>query len=152
MIISDSTTLIILSDLKRFNLLSNIFEKVYIPKKVFEEVSYRSNIRLPEFIEIIEAEQNELLTNLKKILDEGESEAIALAVQKKLPLIIDEKKGRKVAKNLDIEIIGLLGVLYLNYKKNYLSKKEIEEFLDKAILNGYRISTMLLKQFFKNIK
>ena len=152
MIISDSTTLIILSDLKRFNLLSNIFEKVYIPKKVFEEVSYRSNIRLPEFIEIIEAEQNELLTNLKKILDEGESEAIALAVQKKLPLIIDEKKGRKVAKNLDIEIIGLLGVLYLNYKKNYLSKKEIEEFLDKAVSNGYRISTGLLKQFFKNIK
>ena len=152
MIISDSTTLIILSDLKRFNLLSNIFEKVYIPKKVFEEVNYRNNIKLPKFIEIIEINQNELLTNLKKILDEGESEAIALAVQKKLPLIIDEKKGRKVAKNLNIEIIGLLGILYLNYKKNHLSKKEIEEFLDKAVLNGYRISNRLLKQFFKNIK
>ena len=151
MIISDSTTLIILNDLKRFDLLSNIFEKVYIPKKVFEEVSFKNNFELPEFIEIIEVKQNELLKNLKIILDEGESEAITLAVQKNLPLIIDEKKGRKIAKNLNIEIIGLLGILYINYKKEYLSKKEIKIFLDEAISNGYRISDKLLKQFFESI-
>jgi len=151
MIISDSTTLIILNDLKRFDLLSNIFEKVYIPKKVFEEVSFKNNFELPEFIEIIEVKQNELLKNLKIILDEGESEAITLAVQKNLPLIIDEKKGRKIAKNLNLEIIGLLGILYINYKKEYLSKKEIKIFLDEAVSNGYRISDKLLKQFFESI-
>lgn len=150
MIISDSTTLIILSDLKRLDLLT-VFEKVFIPQKVYGEVTFKNNIDLPEFIEIIEAPENELLSNLRRILDEGESEAITLAVEKNLPLIIDEKKGRKIAKNLGIDIIGLLGILYLNYKKGSLSKKEIEEFLDIALSNGYRISDRLLKQFFEII-
>jgi len=150
MIISDSTTLIILGDLKKLDLLA-VFEKVYIPRKVYEEITFKNDIKLPEFIEIIETPKNDLLSNLKRILDEGESEAITLAVEKNLPLIIDEKKGRKIAKNLGIEIIGLLGVLFLNYKKCNLSKKEIEEFLDTALSNGYRISDKLLKQFFENI-
>ncbi len=150
MIISDSTTLIILGDLKKLDLLA-VFEKVYIPRKVYEEITFKNDIKLPEFIEIIETPKNDLLSNLKRILDEGESEAITLAVEKNLPLIIDEKKGRKIAKNLGVEIIGLLGVLFLNYKKCSLSKKEIEKFLDTALSNGYGISEQLLKQFFENI-
>ncbi|GAB6073610.1 DUF3368 domain-containing protein [Nautilia lithotrophica] len=150
MIISDSTTLIILSDLKRLDLLT-VFEKVFIPQKVYEEVIFKNDIDLPEFIEIIESPENELLSNIKRILDDGESEAITLAVEKKLPLIIDEKKGRKIAKNLGIEIIGLLGILYFNYKKSRFSKNEIEEFSNIALPNGYRISDRLLKQFFESI-
>jgi len=150
MIISHSTTLIILSDLKKLDLLT-VFEKVFIPQKVYEEVTFKNAIDLPEFIEIIETPENELLSNLRRILDEGESEAITLAVEKNLPLIIDEKKGRKIAKNLGIEIIGLLGIVYLNYKKGNLSKKEIEKFIDNALSNGYRISEKLLKQFFESI-
>jgi len=34
-----------------------------------------------------------------------------------MSLIIDEKKARKMAKNFDIKIIGLLGIIYLNAKR-----------------------------------
>jgi len=71
MIISDSTTLIILSDLKRLDLLT-IFDKVYIPQKVYEEVTFKNNMTLPEFIQIVKAPENELLSNLRRILDERE--------------------------------------------------------------------------------
>ena len=151
MIISDSTTLIILLDSGKLELLTNLFKKVFIPQAVYEEVTYKYQPVLPSFLHIIEVEKDELLEDLLLLLDKGESEAIALARKKKLPLIIDEKKGRKIARGLQIEIIGLLGIVYLNIKKNHITKNEAEEFLHKAIKNGYRISQKLITDMFLKI-
>lgn len=147
MIISDSTTLIILFDLNREELLSNVFKKVFIPKSVYDEVSFKNSFEMPSFMEIVNVVESDLLHSLKDILDIGESEAIALAKEKNLPLIIDEKKGRKIANNLDITIIGLLGILYLNVKKNFITKSEAIDFLQISINQGYRISNKLIKDF-----
>ena len=151
MIISDSTTLIILLDLGRIKLLSNIFSKVYVPQSVFAEITFKNQSALPEFMEVIEVEQEELLDDLLLLLDKGESEAIVLAKQKHLPLIIDEKKGRKIARNLKINIIGLLGIIYLNIKKNHVQETEAKEFLQIAIKHGYRISKKLINEMFSQI-
>lgn len=151
MIISDSTTLIILFDLKKIELLSNLFKKVYIPFSVFNEINFKYEIKLPSFIQTLHVEDSELLTSLKNLLDIGESEAIALAKEKNLPLIIDEKKGRKIAQNLNINIIGLLGIIYLNVKKEFMSKDEARRFLDIAKDNGYRISTKLIDDMLKSL-
>ncbi len=151
MIISDSTSLIILFDLERLELLSNIFKMIYIPKAVYEEISFKEDIMLPKFIKIIEVKNSELLNSLKNLLDVGESEAIALAKMKNLPLIIDEKKGRKIAQNLDLKIIGLLGIVYLNVKSDLLSKDEAEKFLTTAVDNGYRISKKLIDDMMESL-
>ena len=151
MIVSDSTTLIVLNNLGRLNLLK-VFNQVYIPQKVYEEVNFKKDFTLPHFIKVKRIETNELYFYLTKLLDERESEAITLAKELNLSLIIDEKKGRKIAKNLNIKIIGLLGILYLNYKKGFITKEEIKSFLDDAINNGYRISQRLLDEFWKNLK
>ena len=77
MIISDSTTLIILSDFDRLDLLENLFEKVFVPLGVYEEINFKRKIDLPNFIEVIKVrDDNEILLNLQKVLDKGESEAI----------------------------------------------------------------------------
>ena len=146
MIVSDSTTLIILFDLDKLNILSNIFKKVYIPSSVYKEIIFKGEVKLPSFMEVTKVEQSELLDSLNNILDIGESEAIALAKEKNLALIIDEKKGRKIAKNMNIKIIGLLGLLYLNAKKGFMSKEEVVKFLDLALLNNYRISQKLINE------
>jgi predicted nucleic acid-binding protein len=151
MIVSDSTTLIILNDLNKIDLLE-IFERVYIPRKVYEEINVKYEVKLPYSFEVVEVDKDEVFKNLSKILNEGESEAIVLALKRNLPLIIDEKKGRKTAKNLGIKVIGLLGVLYINYEKGKINKFEIEQFLKDAINNGYRISKALLEQFLNNLK
>ena len=151
MIVSDSTTLIVLNNLKKLDLLK-IFKKVYIPQKVYEEVNVKNDFILPDFIKVKNIKKNKLYFYLTKLLDEGESEAITLAKELNLPLIIDEKKGRKIAKNLNIKIIGLLGVLYLNYKKEFITKEEIKSFLDKAINCRYRISQRLLDEFWNNLE
>jgi predicted nucleic acid-binding protein len=151
MIISDSTTLIILFDLNRLDLLENIFPKVYIPQKVYDEISFKKDFIIPKFMTILQVQKNKQLEELKILLDDGESEAIALAIEKKLPLIIDEKKGRKIAQNLNIKIIGLLGILYLNIKKEFISINEAKSFLTIAKNNGYRISNRLIDGMFKSL-
>lgn len=146
--VSDSTTLIILSDLDRWKYLNNIFSIVYIPPKVYEEISFKKDFKLPKFTKVTKPKNISLIQELKMLLDEGESEAITLAVEKRLPLIIDEKKGRKIAKNLSLDIIGLLGIIYLNIKKEYISQDEAKNFLQKAKENNYRISDKLISEMF----
>ena len=152
MVISDSTTLIILFDLDRMELLSNLFSQILIPEVVYKEISVKHDIVLPEFIEVVSVKENETLKLLKQLLDERESEAIALALEQKSKLIIDEKKGRKIALAQGLEIIGLLGIVYLNIKREFLSKKEAKIFLDKALQHGYRINSKLISTMFVNIE
>ena len=151
MIVSDSTTLIILFDLKRLELLSNVFERIIIPQAVYDEITVKKPIELTSFISVRKVTHTELFNTLTSLLDIGESEAIALALELKKPLIIDEKKGRKIALHQGIKIIGLLGVVYLNIKKGYLTQGEAKDFLDDALEHGYRISQKLIGEMFLKV-
>ncbi len=152
MIVSDSTTLIILLDLDKIDLLSNLFPKIIIPEAVYQEITFKKPIKETSFIEVRQVKNNELLEALTMILDQGESEAIALAVELKFKLIIDEKKGRKIAMNQGIEIIGLLGIIYLNVIKGFLTITQAEEFLTSAIHHGYRINQYLVDNMLAQLK
>jgi len=151
MIVSDSTTLIILSNLKRLDLLSNLFKEVIIPQSVYDEITVKQPLVSAPFIRIRKVEESELLITLLSLLDRGESEAIALAVEMEMPLIIDEKKGRKIARNLHVDIIGLLGILYLNIQKGFLTQTEAQTFLKDAVSHGYRISQQLIDEMFSTL-
>ncbi len=152
MIVSDSTTLIILLDLDKMDLLSNLFPKIIIPEAVYQEISFKKPLKETRFIEVRQAKKNELLETLTMMLDQGESEAIALAVELKLKLIIDEKKGRKIAMNQGIEIIGLLGIIYLNAVKGFLTITQAKAFLNHAIDHGYRINQKLVDNMLAQLK
>ena len=151
MIVSDSTTLIILFDLNRLELLSNLFPKIIIPSAVYAEISVKKAIELPSFITVQKANENETLKSLRQLLDLGESEAIALALELKSKFIIDEKKGRKIAMRQGLEIIGLLGIVYANIKKEFISKEEARSFLNRAIEHGYRINQQLIEGMFEKL-
>lgn len=151
MIVSDSTTLIILFDLERLELLSNLFPQIIIPSAVYDEVSAKRFIEFPEFISVQKPKACDTLENLKQLLDLGESEAIALALELKSQLIIDEKKGRKIAMGQGLNIIGLLGIVYLNIQKKFLNQEEAKAFLESAINHGYRINQNLIDMMFSKL-
>ena len=45
-----------------------------------------------------------------------------------------------------LEIIGLLGIVYLNIKKGFLKKEEAKAFLEDALKHGYRINQKLIDE------
>ena len=54
----------------------------------------------------------DLVTALRRDLDSGESESIALALEINADLLLlDEKEGRRTAQRQDIDFVGVVGVL-----------------------------------------
>lgn len=83
------------------------------------------------------------------ILDCGEAEAILLAESLvKLPayrfLLIDEHKGRQVAKNRGVRIAGTDAVLLAAKKTGYIDR--VGDELDLMQQSGYRLSNTLRQQ------
>ena len=151
-IVSDTTTLIVLGKLDRYDLLENLFKKIYIPQEVMREVSKKSDgiskkINAHSLFEIKQISDFSLLRLLDGLLDLGESEAIVLAKELHMILLIDEKKGRKIAKSMNLDIIGLLGVLILNVRKEKISKEEATVVLEAMKALKFRVSKKLEESF-----
>ena len=145
MIVADATTLIVLSNLNRLDLLG-MFESLLVPAEVYKELTAKKDFALPPFCEIVDCKE-QLYSDLLHLLDPGESEAIALARSRDLPLLIDEKKGRRVAKDLGIVCMGFVGLLCLAIQKDLVSKDEALSLLDHAVAKGFRISRKLWEEF-----
>jgi len=105
-----------------------------------------------EIFEIKSITDTAQLSLLYNILDKGESEAIILAKELDMLLLIDEKKGRAIAKNMGLDIIGLIGILILNVKKNKISIEESIVLLDEIKRSKFRISKKLEESFLIAIK
>ena len=157
-IISDTTALIILAKTNHLNLLTNLIDKVYVPKAVMEEIRYKNDIVKvlidnSDFIEVQEVSNQEILNDIRKTnLDLGETEAIALALELDLRLIIDEKTGRKIAKEKGVKIIGLLGILEANFKLEFISYRELLYILEDFKRVDYRLNPKLEKAFLEGLE
>ena len=152
LIISDSTTIITLLNIDRLDVLTNIFSLVYLPQKVYDEIVIDEQISLDEtFFVVKEIADKKLYELLFKSLDAGECEAIVLAKEMELSLIIDEKKGRKIATNLGINIFGFIGLLILNYKNKLLTREDTLDVFYKAKEQGFRVGMKLENEFLELI-
>lgn len=110
-IISDASCLIALDEIGQLQILKKVFSQIVTTK----EVSSEFGKELPTWISIQSLQNSSTRNELELVLDAGEASAIALALEnpKQSILIIDEKKGRKIAKQHNLEIIGTLKVLLL---------------------------------------
>ncbi len=121
MIISDTSVISNLISIEHIFLLEALYQKVIVPQAVYQELFRYHPIFLDEirkekspFLEVKTVMDKNRVYQLKQSakLDDGESEAIILALELKTELLlIDERKGRAEAQRLGIKITGLLGVL-----------------------------------------
>jgi predicted nucleic acid-binding protein len=78
------------------------------------------------------------------VLDAGEAEAIALAAELGLLLIVDDPTGRRVASAQDVPILGSAGVAGL--AKRHGIVPAVRPLLDRLIAEGLRLSRPLYAQ------
>ena len=86
-------------------------------------------------------------------LDEGESEALIMYDEQKADvLLMDERKGRSVAKQLKVRHIGTAGILMLAYDKELIRAEEVKRCLDEMILNEIRLDEKIYNIVMEHIE
>jgi len=149
-IVADSSTLITLLDTHNFDLLFSLFAQLIITKEVYSEITCNGDHQTTidayiqqDKINLQAIEYDELYEMLIRRLDRGESESIVLAKRSKLALLIDERKGRSIARSLDIGVIGLIGVILKLMKTKIITKAEAVELIQQVEENNFRLSAGL---------
>jgi predicted nucleic acid-binding protein len=134
-IISDTSCLIALQKIGLLNILRELYGEIIITPEVNQEFGKS----LPSWIIIRIVQNMDKQSELEKILDKGEASSIALALEaKNTILIIDENKGRKIAKSLNLNIIGTIGVLLQAEKKGYV--QDLIVTVLKLVNSGFHLS------------
>ena len=138
-IISDTTCLIILNKIGALDLLQVLFSKVTVTPEVQQEYSDP----LPDWITVEAVTNIQQFSILKLMLGAGEASAITLCLEKKNSLlIIDERKGRKIAQDLHIPTIGTLGILLEAKLQGHL--EYVRPIIDNIQETDFRVSKELL--------
>ena len=115
-LIADSSAMVALSICNSLHLLDQLFNEVLVPQAVFDECTRPDKpeaIALKNYLaDKVHQVDMEHFVYLDAYADLGESEAMVLYKQKSADkLLIDDRRGRKVAKINKINVIGSLGVL-----------------------------------------
>lgn len=152
-VVADSGPLIALTILDQLSVLDHLFATVFLPEEVFNECIVKpESIGAKEIalavdagiFTVVDPPDNSTFLSLSRILDPGEAAAITLAEEKKSVLLIDERKGRKIALAREVEIIGTGAILIHAKRKGVIS--EVRPSLDALQGQGYRLSQQLYKR------
>jgi len=155
LIVSDTSPITNLIQMGRLELLHQIFGEIVIPQKVFEELSvyegHKKEIEAREWILVKSVNNRQLVKTLEQRLDSGEAESIVLAKELGADLlIIDERKGREIAGEYGLKIVGLLGVLIQGKKKGFLDN--LKPILDRLINEiGFRVDKVLYERILEEV-
>ena len=148
-VISDTTPIISLLKSGCLGLLEKLYGNVLIPKAVYRELTENpAYLEEAEFVKVAKFFSVAAVENIKSVnilrsvtgLDAGESEALIMYDEKNADLLLmDEHKGRSVAKQLKVKYIGTAGILMLAYDRGHIGQAEVKACLDAMIASHIRL-------------
>ncbi len=143
-IISDTSCLILFDNIGELDILRKIYEKITATPEVIQEYGRP----IPDWIKQETVENKSKQVEFEKLVDKGEASAIALALElEESVLIIDDKRGRKLAREQNIELTGTLGTLLKAKNMEVISR--IRPLIEKLKAANYRISTDIIEGILK---
>jgi predicted nucleic acid-binding protein len=129
LVVSDASPLNVLIRISLVEVLPALYARVMIPEAVASEMGDPAAPRaVREFINAppawLDIQEPRTLLSISG-LDRGEQAAISLACQNQSELLlIDEKRGRRAARELNLRIIGTIGILEAAATRNLISLPE----------------------------
>lgn len=146
-IISDTSCLIILSNIGELELLHKVYGEIITTIDIANEFGDT----LPNWVEIKKVNDTSKQQLLELQIDKGESSAIALALEiPESTLILDDIKARKIANKLGLNFTGTIGVIIKAKLKGIIPS--IKPILEKIKLTDFRISVELEMQALREAK
>lgn len=150
-VISNTSPIVNLAVVGHLHLLHKLYYQVVIPQAVYDELSnvlkkyphIRDSVMQASWIECHTIKNRELVSAFAREVDRGEAEAIALANEMKADLLLlDEKRGRQVARRIGLKVVGVLGILVEAKKKGEIAsvKTVLDTMMSEA---GFWVSKEL---------
>jgi predicted nucleic acid-binding protein len=143
--VSNTGPLISLEKLSQgYTLIRRLYDKLIVPPVVLEEVTvgqfatpddYLQHYAIGDLVERRRVSQPHELPEAER-LHEGETQAIQLALELELPLLIEETVGRRVAQNLGLQISGIAGQIIKAFRQGILSATEAQDKLSELLRAG----------------
>jgi len=151
-VLCNSSPIIGLAKIDRLDIIEKLYQEIIVPKAVFDELITKGRYKdkTAEINELIhqnivkvhKVNNRELIRALRKDLDYGESEVIALALELQADLVVvDEKDARDLAEFYNLKKIGLLGILIRAKERGLILS--VKEYMDRLIDAGFRIDENL---------
>ena len=150
-VICDAAVLIGLAKIGKLDLLEKLYEKIYIPWGVYNEVVVRGRSR-PGAEEIdqakwlgkIKVKDRTAVNLLASEFGQGESEVLVLGKELKADwVILDDARARTAAVSAGYRVIGLAGILLLAKHRNLI--KDIKPFFDELVDKNFRLSDKIMQ-------
>ena len=151
-VVSNTTPLIGLVSIGRFELLRLLFGKIYIPKAVYheaviqgrEEGGARREVLAADWIEVVEVQDQLAVEVLLDELDRGEAEVIVLAREMEADwVLMDERKGRRKLNQLGMPKIGTLGILLKAKELGHIPS--VREEIERLRSRGFSVSEAVVQ-------
>ena len=136
--VTNSTCLIGLERIGRLDILPQVFSNVMIPLAVQAEVGLSA-----DWLKVRAVQNIAVVATLKTQGDDGEAEAIALAMELgDVLIILDDRNARRIAQQLNLKVIGTVGMLLRAKQKGVIA--EIKPLLTALSQADFRISASLV--------
>ena len=135
----DSTCLIGLERVSQMDLIPQLFEPVLIAPAIAREFGRP----IPWTTPVMAPDPHEVAA-LAMIVDTGEAEAIAVAVENSCLLITDDRQARNGARSLGLQVIGTLGILIRAKQQGLIGS--IKPIIDSLESTGFHISQALIQE------
>jgi len=145
---SDTGPLITLEKLSDgYRFIRLLYDRIIIPHAVLDELAqgqftspqaYLAHYRIEDLLEVVETRDDPEVPGFE-VLDAGERGAIQVALERALPLLIEEEAGRQCARSLGLQISGIAGQVVKAFRAGLIPGSEAEDKL-RELFSAGRIS------------
>lgn len=129
-VVSNTSPLTNLASISLFPLLKELYGHIYIAEGVWQELNAYGKA-WPGSIDVANADwitqfapkNQQAILALRRDLDRGESETIALALELDADIVLlDERDGRSTAQRFGLNVVGILGILIEGKNNNHVAQ------------------------------